>query len=43
MKWIPYFQKDKGRWFPKSVSHSKAVTTEELCEDIAAASTMSPA
>ena len=43
MKWIPYFQKDKGQWFPKSVSHSKAVTTEELCEDIAAASTMSPA
>ncbi len=43
MKWIPYFQKDKGQWFSKSVSHSKAVTTEELCEDIAAASTMSPA
>lgn len=43
MKWIPYFQKDKGLWFPKSVSHSKAVTTEELCEDIAAGTTMTPA
>lgn len=43
MKWLPYFQKDKGLWFPKSVSHSRAVSTERLCEDIAAATTMSPA
>ena len=43
MKWLPYFQKDKGLWFPKSVSHSRAVTTEQLCDDIAAATTMSPA
>lgn len=43
MKWLPYFQKDKGLWFPKSVSHSRAVSTERLCDDIAAATTMSPA
>lgn len=43
MKWLPYFQKDKGLWYPKSVSHSKAVSTEQLCDDIAAATTLSPA
>lgn len=42
MKWFPYFFESKGKWYPRSVSHSRAVTTEQLCKDIAQASTVSP-
>ena len=42
MKWYPFYMKSRGKWYPKSVSHSRAVTTEQLCNDIAQASTVAP-
>ncbi len=42
MKWFPVFMKNRQKWFPKSVSHSRAVTTEQLCQDIAQSSTVAP-
>ena len=34
-------QKRNGKWYPQSVLHGRAVTTEELCDDIAEVSTVS--
>ncbi|MBQ6346218.1 MAG: HU family DNA-binding protein [Clostridia bacterium] len=42
MKWFPVYMKNRQKWFPKSVSHSRAVTTEQLCRDIAQSSTVAP-
>lgn len=42
MKWVPFFMKNEGKWFPRSVSHSRAISTEQLCRDIARSSTVSP-
>ena len=42
MKWYPYFMKSRNKWFPKSVLYSRAITTEQLCKDIARTSTVSP-
>ena len=42
MKWFPVYMKNRKKWFPKSVSHSRAVTTEQLCKDIAQSSTVAP-
>lgn len=36
-------QKRNGKWYPQSVLHGRAVTTKQLCDDIAQASTVAPA
>ena len=28
-------QKRNGKWYPQSVLHGRAVTTKQLCDDIA--------
>lgn len=36
-------QKRNGKWYPQSVLHGRTVTTKQLCDDIAQASTVAPA
>ena len=42
MKYIALYNKPAKKWYPKSVSSGKTVSTEEICEEISD-STVSPA
>jgi len=43
MKYVPFFNARSGKWFARSVSSGKTVSTDRLMEEIANASTVAPA